>query len=127
MEPSTYLLVSLKEEEILIGKLKRDFFDNGEYIRTTLSNIVKINLVPTERGMAPVPSYYPSLFIGSFVKKDYLDTLVIDINEKNYLFVDEENINSDLLDLYRKEINKRDGVPEIDIMKGIPSNIRPIR
>ncbi len=109
-----YMYFKKDNEDILMGK-PLSFDGNVDLI-----DVVKISMMPSERGAAPYPHYYPNAFIGSMVNNDYLNKLKVSINIDDYVVVSEEDIEEGMLDLYKKVIKKRNNVPEIDVVKTMP-------
>jgi predicted transcriptional regulator len=92
-----------------------------------LKDVVKIVMIQTQNGMAPVPCYYPNLIMKDIVKKDILNKMDVMVDSKDYVVIDEENIIPDMLELYNREIAKREGVPPIQIVGSVPPNLKLVR
>ena len=101
------LYVGKKEGVFVLGKPTNYDAASG---MTTLKDVVMINLIPTEKGMMPHPSYYPNAFMEGMVKKSALQDKTVDIDVNEFVVFGEDEITNDLIQVYRQELAKRVGI-----------------
>ena len=92
-----------------------------------LTDVVKIIFMQTPQGITPVPCYYPNMVTKDIIKKDVLNKIDVIIDIREYVTFAEEEIVNDMLELYKNEINKREGVPPIQIVGHVPPNLKLVR